>query len=109
MSKRVERRPQGQPVKNHTPQVWLETAAKKAPSVICGGQKRIKGQLQHPGKIRQFNVGDKPLSGFNALDGVFVNIKPGKLQKVRQFPLGFSHFFAALFDHSTAEVVPPIW
>ena len=68
-------------------------------------QQLLIGNIQNPYQMYEFNVRYKPFSTFNSLDGIFVNVQSGKLQRVRKLSLGFPGFFSQDGDLLSAYVV----
>ena len=56
----------------------------------------------------QFDIGQKPLAGFNALDRVFVQIQSVQLQPIRQRPLRNVDFLAQTRNIYTANIVASV-
>lgn len=57
------------------------------PSPGSHPQQIIEGDMQHFCQCDRFDIGDKPFAGFDALDGIFVDIQSQQLQSVGKFAL----------------------
>jgi len=60
----------------------------KGSAVIIAVQQIFIPHMKHPSNGFQLNIRDKPLSAFNSLYGVFINIQSGHLQQLGQPALG---------------------
>ena len=66
----------------------------------CVFQQIFYADLENPRQLNQLNIGDEALSSFNALDSVFVDFQPLKLQQICQLTLGNPH------RHPTSRDLP---
>ena len=82
------------------------------PDLLIGGndfgQKFFICDVQHPCQIDLFDVCDKTLPRFHALDGVLVQIESDELECICQLPLGFAAAFAVMGDLCAAYVISSV-
>lgn len=61
---------------------------------ILPPQQSVKAHAESVGYGDDLDIGHEAFAAFNALDGVFVYIKPGKLERVGELPLRVPYFCA---------------
>lgn len=61
---------------------------------ILPPQQSVKAHAESVGYRNYFDIGHEAFAAFNALDGVFVYIKPGKLERVGDLALRVPYFCA---------------
>ena len=68
----------------------------------------VRRNLEDFGKCDDFNIGYEPFSAFNALNGVFVDIKTDQLKPVCKGALGDVQLHAKTCDIFAAHIVSSI-
>ena len=61
---------------------------------ILPPQQSVKAHAESVGYGDDLDIGHEAFAAFNALDGVFVYIKPGKLECIGELPLRVPYFCA---------------
>ena len=61
---------------------------------ILPPQQSVKAHAESVGYRNYFDIGHEAFAAFNALDGVFVYIKPGKLECIDELALRVPYFCA---------------
>ena len=74
---------------------------------ILPPQQSVKAHAESVGYGDDLDIGHEAFAAFNALDGVFVYIKPGKLERVGELPLRESHIFAKKGYILSADIFSP--
>ncbi len=76
---------------------------------ILPPQQSIKAHAESVGYSDDFDIGHEAFAAFDALDGVFVYIKPGKLERIGELPLRESHIFAQKGYILSADIIQPVF
>ena len=76
---------------------------------ILPPQQSVKAHAESVGYGDDLDIGHEAFAALDALDGVFVYIKAGKLERIGELPLRESHIFAQKGYILSADIIQPVF
>jgi hypothetical protein len=76
---------------------------------ILPPQQSVKAHAESVGYSDDLDIGHEAFAALDALDGVFVYIKAGKLDHIGELPLRESHIFAQKGYILSANIIQPVF
>jgi hypothetical protein len=76
---------------------------------ILPPQQSVKAHAESVGYRDYLDIGHEAFAALDALNGVFVYIKAGKLERIDELPLRESHIFAQKGYILSADIVQPVF